>query len=109
MSTLWKCLRHPGTYLALLVLLASLVLLDGLRKPDRQFSGPAYITLVHAYQKEGRPLLEGRVRCRFQPTCSNYSIEVVSRHGFTRGIALTVERLWRCRSTVKPGTPDPAP
>jgi putative membrane protein insertion efficiency factor len=107
MSTLRKCLRHPGTYLALLVLVMGLTVLDGLRAPDRQLTGPAYIALVHGYQKGGRPLLEGWVRCRFQPTCSNYSIEAVRRHGFTRGIGLTVMRLWRCRSTVQLGTADP--
>jgi putative membrane protein insertion efficiency factor len=107
MSTLRKCLKHPGTYLALVVLLTGVVLLDGLRAPDRQVTGPAYIALVHAYQKGGRPLLEGRVQCRFQPTCSNYSIEAVNRHGFTRGLAMTVARLWRCRSTVQLGTADP--
>jgi len=91
----------------LLVLALGLVLLDGLRSSADQMTGPAYIRLVHVYQKAGRPLLEGRVRCRFQPTCSNYSIEAVSRHGFTRGIGMTVARLWRCRSNVKLGTLDP--
>ncbi|HSS99899.1 MAG TPA: membrane protein insertion efficiency factor YidD [Terriglobales bacterium] len=107
MSTLRKCLKHPGTYLALSVLLMGLILLDGLRTPDREITGPAYICLVHAYQHGGRPLLEGRVKCRFQPTCSNYSIEAVERHGFTRGIGMTMARLWRCRSSVRLGTVDP--
>jgi len=107
MSTLRKCLRHPGTYLALVVMLIGLLLLEGLRAPDRQFTGPAYIALVHAYQKSGRPLVEGRVQCRFQPTCSSYSIEAVSRYGFTHGIGMTVARLWRCRSSVRMGTADP--
>ena len=66
MSTLRKCLRHPGTYLALLGMAVGLVVLDGLRAPEHQLAGPAYIALVHVYQGNGRPLLEGRVRCRFQ-------------------------------------------
>lgn len=107
MSTLRKCLRHPGTYLALLGLVVGLVLLDGLRTPEHQLAGPAYIGLVHVYQESGRPLLEGRVRCRFQPTCSNYSIDAVRRYGFTRGIGMTMARLWRCRSNVALGTVDP--
>ena len=108
MSTLRKYLKHPATYLTLLVLALGLVLLDGLRSPADQITGPAYIRLVHVYQKAGRPLLKGGVRCRFQPTCSNYSIEAVSRHGFTRGIGMTVARIWRCRSNVRLGTVDPA-
>src|ERR1051325_9825117 len=107
MSTLRKYLKHPGTYLVLLVLSVGLALLDGLRAPDKQLTGPAYIALVHAYQRSGRPLLEGWVKCRFQPTCSNYSIEAVSRHGFTRVLGMTVARLWRCRSSVRMGTTDP--
>jgi len=107
MSTLRKCLRYPGTYLSLLVMAVGLVVLDGLRAPDRQLTGRAYIVMVHAYQDGTRPLLEGRVRCRFKPTCSNYSIEAVQRHGFTRGFGMTIERLWHCRSRVPLGTLDP--
>jgi putative membrane protein insertion efficiency factor len=107
MSTLRKCLRHPGTYLALVGLVGVLTTLDGLRAPDRQFAGPAYIALVHVYQGGGRQLLEGRVQCRFKPTCSNYSTEAVRRHGFTQGIGMTIKRLWRCRSSVPLGTLDP--
>jgi uncharacterized protein len=46
--------------------------------------------------------------CRFLPTCSNYAIEAVSRHGARRGLSLAVRRLGRCR----PGGPsgfDPVP
>lgn len=107
MSTLRKCLRHPGTYLGLLVLVVGFIVFDGLRAPDRELTGPAYIALVHVYQENGRPLLEGRVKCRFKPTCSNYSIEAVRRHGFTRGVGMTIERIWRCRSRVPLGTLDP--
>ncbi len=107
MSTLRKCLRYPGTYLALIGLAVSVTALDGLRAPDRQITGPAYIALVHLYQHGGRPLLEGHVQCRFQPTCSNYSIEAVRRYGFTRGVGMTARRLWRCRSGVPLGTADP--
>ncbi len=51
----------------------------------------------------------GRVSpCRFTPTCSNYALEAVHRHGTRRGLALTARRLGRCR----PGGPsgyDPVP
>lgn len=51
----------------------------------------------------------GRVSpCRFTPTCSQYGVEAVERHGARRGLALTVRRLGRCR----PGGPsgyDPVP
>jgi uncharacterized protein len=40
----------------------------------------------------------GRVSpCRFTPTCSQYAIEAVNKHGGRRGLALTIRRLMRCR------------
>jgi uncharacterized protein len=51
----------------------------------------------------------GRVSpCRFTPTCSQYAVEAVQRHGARRGLALALRRLSRCR----PGGPfglDPVP
>jgi uncharacterized protein len=51
----------------------------------------------------------GRVSpCRFTPTCSEYAVEAVERHGAGRGAALAARRLGRCR----PGGPsgyDPVP
>jgi len=51
----------------------------------------------------------GRVSpCRFTPTCSQYAVEALRRHGLKRGLRLTVARLGRCR----PGGPfgmDPVP
>ena len=51
----------------------------------------------------------GRVSpCRFTPTCSQYAIDAVNRHGAARGVGLALRRLGRCR----PGGPsgyDPIP
>ena len=109
MSSLRKCVKHPGIYLGILGLAAVLVGLDGLRAPDHQWIGPTYVALVHVYQHAGSPLLQGRVQCRFKPTCSNYSIAAVQRYGIIRGLGLTAARLWRCRSTIPLGTVDSAP
>ncbi|WWO97161.1 MAG: membrane protein insertion efficiency factor YidD [Candidatus Dasytiphilus stammeri] len=38
--------------------------------------------------------------CRFQPTCSQYAIEVLSRLGIIQGSWLTVKRILLCH----PGT-----
>jgi putative membrane protein insertion efficiency factor len=35
-------------------------------------------------------------RCRFHPTCSEYALIALRRHGGLRGGALTVRRLLRC-------------
>ena len=34
--------------------------------------------------------------CRFEPTCSSYSLEAFKRFGFVIGLKLTVKRIIRC-------------
>jgi len=46
--------------------------------------------------------------CRFQPTCSQYAIEALERHGVLRGGALAVWRLLRCQPFCRGGH-DPVP
>lgn len=46
--------------------------------------------------------------CNFTPTCSQYSLEAISRYGITRGGVLAVKRIWRCRGS-NPGGYDPVP
>jgi uncharacterized protein len=82
---------------------------DLTRPPENQLSGRAYIGLVHIYQALGRPMLDGVVACRFRPTCSDYSIQAVRRHGTMRGLALTFHRLNSCTGDVPMGTTDEVP
>lgn len=46
--------------------------------------------------------------CRFEPTCSLYSIAALEQHGAAAGAYLTVARLARCHPWCK-GGPDPVP
>ena len=46
--------------------------------------------------------------CRFEPTCSGYAVEALTRHGFFYGGALSVIRLLKCGPWHKPGY-DPVP
>jgi putative membrane protein insertion efficiency factor len=46
--------------------------------------------------------------CRFEPSCSHYSIEALRRHGAMRGSWLTLRRLLRCHP-FGPCGPDPVP
>jgi putative membrane protein insertion efficiency factor len=108
-STLRQRLKHPGSYLLLLALLAGTVFLDATRPPSRQWIAPAYVAVVGAYQNRLSPHLSRLVQCRYTPTCSHYSKEAVQRYGIGRGLELTARRLWRCRSRVPLGTSDPVP
>lgn len=47
--------------------------------------------------------------CRYDPTCSTYGYEVISRFGFAEGVILMSERIKRCTGDIPWGTPDPVP
>lgn len=46
--------------------------------------------------------------CRFEPTCSEYAIESVRKHGSLRGSWLAIRRILRCHPFSKCGC-DPVP
>ena len=46
--------------------------------------------------------------CRFYPTCSDYALEAVQKHGPIRGIWLAIKRLARCHPWGGQGF-DPVP
>jgi len=46
--------------------------------------------------------------CRFVPTCSEYAIEAVERHGVLQGTLLAAGRLLRCHPFARVGY-DPVP
>jgi len=53
-----------------------------------------FIFLIRFYQVMLSPFLGGR--CRFEPSCSVYAEECISRFGAGRGGVLAVKRLLRC-------------
>lgn len=62
--------------------------------------------LVSIYQLLIRPLLPRS--CRFEPSCSDYAIESMLKHGFKKGGRLVVCRLLRCHPWHAGGH-DPVP
>ncbi len=64
------------------------------------------IAVVRLYQAVLRPIFGGQ--CRFFPSCSEYAVESLRRHGALRGSWLTVRRLCRCHPWGGAGY-DPVP
>lgn len=62
--------------------------------------------LLKVYRYAISPLL-GR-NCRFHPSCSEYAIEAVHKHGAWRGSWLALRRVLRCHP-FHPGGYDPVP
>lgn len=55
----------------------------------------AVIWLVHFYQKNAP--VHVRMRCPFEPSCSEYMILAVKKHGVAFGVIKGIRRLFRCR------------
>jgi uncharacterized protein len=66
----------------------------------------ALIMLVQAYRLLLSPWLGSA--CRFEPTCSAYSLQALHQHGALRGSGLTLARLARCHPFCRGGH-DPVP
>jgi putative membrane protein insertion efficiency factor len=76
--------------------------LDTLRELPRNL----LIGLVRGYRFFLKPWLGNA--CRFEPTCSAYSLQALQRHGALRGSVLTGWRLLRCQPWCDGGC-DPVP
>ncbi|HXG94874.1 MAG TPA: membrane protein insertion efficiency factor YidD [Blastocatellia bacterium] len=62
------------------------------------------VFLIRVYQAAISPLLPPS--CRFTPTCSQYAVEAIKKHGALRGAYMAARRLLRCHP-FHPGGYDP--
>jgi uncharacterized protein len=64
---------------------------------------PAYfgIGLVYLYRYTAGALFPGG--CKYHPSCSQYAIDALRRHGLARGVILAGWRLLRCNPWSKGG------
>lgn len=74
--------------------------------PPPSLAARALLALLRGYQLLLSPWLGGQ--CRFQPSCSQYSMEAVRRHGALKGTGLSLRRLLRCHPWCAGGD-DPVP
>lgn len=65
-----------------------------------------FIILIRFYQSAISPYLPAT--CRYHPTCSQYSIEALEKHGLFFGSYLSVRRILSCHPWGKSGH-DPVP
>jgi len=63
-------------------------------------------SIIKAYQRFISPFF--KPTCRFQPTCSQYTMEALDRFGFVKGIYLAFTRVLRCNPLFAFGY-DPVP
>ena len=63
------------------------------------------IGLVRGYQKWISPIFPPS--CRYRPTCSNYMIEAIEKHGL-KGVLMGLARILRCHPWSATGD-DPVP
>ena len=64
------------------------------------------IGLVRVYQYTLSPLLPGA--CRFTPSCSEYGVQALRKHGAWHGSLLTLKRFLSCNPWGRHGH-DPVP
>ncbi len=79
--------------------------------PKSKTSFPVIVVtkLIRLYQKTISPdhgILSWRYpygACRFYPSCSEYSRQAFIKHGFFKGLYLTIKRILRCHPWSKGG------
>ena len=64
------------------------------------------VLLIKLYKLLISPVLPNA--CRFYPTCSQYAIEALTKHGLLKGGFLSIKRILRCHPLCDGGY-DPVP
>jgi len=103
-------MRKTALILLLLVALgadaASAVAAEGMYEralTDSSFSKKMTVGVLRFYKKFLSPV--NGDRCRMQPTCSEYAIHAVRKHGLVVGVILAVDRLMREGEEIHRGLP----
>ncbi len=65
-----------------------------------------FVLIIRFYQVAISPYTPAS--CRFEPTCSHYSVEALQKHGLFKGSWLAIKRITSCHPWGKSGY-DPVP
>jgi len=65
-----------------------------------------FVLLIRFYQVAISPFTPAA--CRFEPSCSNYTLQAFTKHGVLKGSWLSVKRIISCNPWGKSGY-DPVP
>ena len=65
------------------------------------------LSLIRFYQKHISPVFPRR--CKFQPTCSAYAYQAISKYGCAKGGYLALKRFARCHPFNHDDWYDPVP
>ncbi len=62
------------------------------------------IFLIEFYKKNISAFLKKNgVECKYYPTCSEYSIQAIKKHGALKGSFLSIKRILKCNPFSKGG------
>jgi len=72
----------------------------------KQLFSYIFIGIIKTYQNMISPLLPAR--CRYRPTCSEYGVQAIKKHGVFKGGVFTIKRVLTCHPWGGDGY-DPVP
>ena len=78
------------------------------RAPKLSLPALCLLAVIKTYRLLLSPVMRVFVSCRHWPTCSQYGLEAVGKHGALKGGFLTIRRILRC-NPLFPGGYDPVP
>ena len=62
------------------------------------------IKMIEFYQKNISKILENRnIRCKFYPTCSEYTKQAIQKYGAIKGCIYGIKRILKCNPFSKGG------
>ena len=77
-------------------------IIDVTKPPEKQLSAKLTTQTIQIYKQNVSPILQGKVKCVYQISCSDYAVMAIEKHGFVKGLYLSIGRITHCRQSVGP-------